>query len=58
LRSAHRLLAIGVFGSLINQVDAVTAQSLGIPIFTAPYQHQASVGNTHFNRFIFLPSLI
>ena len=33
LRSAHRLLAIGVFGSLLNQVvDLKTAQQMGVSI--------------------------
>lgn len=54
LRSAHRLLAIGVFGSLINQVDAATAQSLGIPIFTAPYQHQTSVAELIISQIVLL----
>lgn len=43
LRSAHRLLAIGVFGTLSNQIDLPVAQLMGIPVFTAPYQHQQSV---------------
>jgi D-3-phosphoglycerate dehydrogenase len=43
LKSAHRLLAIGVFGQHASSVDINAAQSLGIPVFTAPYQHQHSV---------------
>lgn len=43
LKSAHRLLAIGVFGQHASSVDIVAAQSMGIPVFTAPYQHQHSV---------------
>ncbi len=46
LRSCHRLLAIGVFGTFSNQVDIQVAQTMGIPVFTAPYQHQSSVGLT------------
>lgn len=45
IRSAHRLLAIGVFGrQAANVVDLDTAQSMGIPVFSAPYQHQHSTG--------------
>lgn len=54
LRSAHRLLAIGVFGSLSNQVDNATAQSLGIPVFTAPYQHQTSVAELVISQIVLL----
>jgi D-3-phosphoglycerate dehydrogenase len=43
LKSAHRLLAIGVFGDHASSVDVSAAQSMGIPVFTAPYQHQHSV---------------
>ncbi|KAJ3305411.1 hypothetical protein HDV03_001505 [Kappamyces sp. JEL0829] len=54
LRSAHRLLAVGVFGSITNQVDTVTAQAMGIPVFTAPYQHQASVAELTISQIILL----
>ena len=43
LRSANRLLAIGVFGRDASSIDVDAAQSMGIPVFTAPYQHQHSV---------------
>ena len=43
LKSAHRLLAIGVFGRNCSCVDVSAAQNMGIPVFTAPYQHQHSV---------------
>lgn len=46
LRSAHRLLAIGVFGRNAHSVDLQVAQMMGIPVFTSPYQHQHSVGKT------------
>lgn len=43
LQSAHRLLAVGFFGILTNQVDTATANAMGIPVFTAPYQQQNSI---------------
>jgi D-3-phosphoglycerate dehydrogenase len=54
LRSAHRLLAIGVFGQIRNQVDIEVAKSLGIPVFTAPYQHQASAAELIISQIILL----
>ncbi|KAI8899369.1 D-isomer specific 2-hydroxyacid dehydrogenase [Globomyces pollinis-pini] len=54
LRSANRLLAIGVFGSLSNQVDMDTAQLMGIPVFTAPFQHQHSVAELVISQLILL----
>ena len=46
IKSAHRLLAIGIFTRNTRQVDLVTAQEMGIPVFSAPYQHQNSIGKT------------
>ncbi|KAH9256740.1 hypothetical protein BASA81_005034 [Batrachochytrium salamandrivorans] len=43
LRSAHRLLAIGVFGPVANQIDLQAAQEMGIPVFTAPFQYRHSI---------------
>ena len=45
IKSAHRLLAIGVFTRNTRQVDLVTAQEMGIPVFSSPYQHQNAIGN-------------
>ncbi|KAJ3213413.1 hypothetical protein HK099_007403, partial [Clydaea vesicula] len=54
LRSAHKLLAIGVFSRFSNQIDYKTAQSMGIPIFKAPYQHQHSIAELVKLKKIFL----
>jgi D-3-phosphoglycerate dehydrogenase len=54
LRSAHRLFAIGVFGVFKNQVDIPTSQAMGIPIFTAPYQHQHSVAELIISYIVLL----
>ncbi|KAJ3314691.1 hypothetical protein HDV04_005697 [Boothiomyces sp. JEL0838] len=54
LRSAHKLLAIGVFGQLSHQIDMETAQLMGIAVFTAPYQHQASVAELIISKIVLL----
>jgi D-3-phosphoglycerate dehydrogenase len=54
LRSAHRLYAIGVFSVFKNQVDIPTSQAMGIPIFTAPYQHQHSVAELIISYLVLL----
>jgi D-3-phosphoglycerate dehydrogenase len=54
LRSAHRLLAIGMFGFLKNQIDIPTAVSMGIPIFTAPFKHQNAVAELVISYIILL----
>eukprot|EP00842_Homolaphlyctis_polyrhiza_P006929 jgi/Hompol1/825/HPOL_003436-RA len=54
LGSAHRLLAIGVFGTLSNQVNLKAAQGMGIPVFTAPYQHQHSVAELTISYLVLL----
>ena len=44
LTCAQKLLAIGVIDTYFyNQVDYATANSMGIPIFLARYEHQAAV---------------
>lgn len=43
IRSAHRLLAIGVFSQYTTSVDLSTAQALGIPVFSSPYGHSQAV---------------
>ncbi|MEP6882985.1 MAG: phosphoglycerate dehydrogenase [Dokdonella sp.] len=43
LAEAKRLIAIGCFCIGTNQVDLDTAQSLGIPVFNAPYSNTRSV---------------
>jgi D-3-phosphoglycerate dehydrogenase / 2-oxoglutarate reductase len=54
LRSAHRLLAIGIFCVFKNQVHIPTSQAMGIPIFTAPYQHQHSVAELIISYIVLL----
>jgi phosphoglycerate dehydrogenase-like enzyme len=45
LNSANKLLAIGIFGNyFLDQVYIPSATAMGIPVFLARYQHQASVG--------------
>ena len=43
LAQAKRLIAIGCFCIGTNQVDLGAAQSLGIPVFNAPYSNTRSV---------------
>ncbi|KAI8930334.1 D-isomer specific 2-hydroxyacid dehydrogenase [Entophlyctis helioformis] len=54
LRSGHRLLAIGVFGTLSNQVNLQAAAQMGIPVFTAPYQHQHSAAELIISNIVIL----
>jgi D-3-phosphoglycerate dehydrogenase len=54
LKSAHRLMAIGVFGRTADCVDISTARTMGIPIFTSPYQHQHSVAELIIASMILL----
>jgi D-3-phosphoglycerate dehydrogenase / 2-oxoglutarate reductase len=43
LGSARRLIAVGCFCIGTNQVDTDTAESLGVPVFNAPYSNTRSV---------------
>ena len=43
LKEARRLLAVGCFCIGTNQVDTATAESLGVPVFNAPYSNTRSV---------------
>ena len=43
LEQSERLIAIGCFCIGTNQVDLKTAQSLGIPVFNAPFSNTRSV---------------
>ncbi|KAJ3406790.1 hypothetical protein HDU80_010394 [Chytriomyces hyalinus] len=54
IRSGHRLLAIGVFGKNANCVDLEIAQSMGIPVFTSPFQHQGSVAEITISFIVLL----
>ncbi|KAJ3030019.1 UNVERIFIED_CONTAM: hypothetical protein HDU68_010368 [Siphonaria sp. JEL0065] len=54
IKSGHRLLAIGVFGKNANVVDLEVAQSMGIPVFTSPFQHQGSVAEITISFIVLL----
>ncbi|KAJ3062606.1 hypothetical protein HK102_008714 [Quaeritorhiza haematococci] len=54
LRTGNRLLAIGAFGRSAAAVDLKTAASMGIPVFTAPYQHQHSVAEMIISVIVLL----
>lgn len=43
LEASRRLMAIGCFCIGTNQVDLVTAQGRGVPVFNAPYSNTRSV---------------
>jgi len=43
LSEARRLIAVGCFCIGTNQVDTGTAESLGVPVFNAPYSNTRSV---------------
>jgi D-3-phosphoglycerate dehydrogenase len=43
LAEAKRLIAVGCFCIGTNQVDAVAAEKLGVPVFNAPYSNTRSV---------------
>ncbi|TCV94888.1 D-3-phosphoglycerate dehydrogenase [Luteibacter rhizovicinus] len=43
LAEAKRLIAVGCFCIGTNQVDNVTAEKLGVPVFNAPYSNTRSV---------------
>ena len=43
LHEARRLIAVGCFCIGTNQVDTATAESLGVPVFNAPYSNTRSV---------------
>ncbi|KAJ3317863.1 ATPase of 26S proteasome regulatory subunit 4 [Blyttiomyces sp. JEL0837] len=54
IRSAHRLLAIGIFGKHTSCVDLETSQTMGIPVFTSPFQHQGSVAEMVISMIVLL----
>ncbi|KAJ3266537.1 hypothetical protein HK104_006107 [Borealophlyctis nickersoniae] len=54
LRSAHRLLAIGVFSQTPSQVDLSTARIMGVPVFTSPYSRFHSVAELMVSSLILL----
>jgi D-3-phosphoglycerate dehydrogenase len=54
IKSAHRLLAIGVFSQYTSSVDLSTAQNLGIPVFSSPYGHSQAVAELCISFIILL----
>ena len=54
LSKAHKLTAVGCFCIGTNQVDLTTAQSLGVPVFNAPYANTRSVAELALAEAIML----
>jgi len=54
LRSAHKLLAVGVFSKTAAQIHLDTARIMGIPVFVSPYQHFHSVAEMMISSIILL----
>ncbi|NMH65853.1 phosphoglycerate dehydrogenase [Shewanella salipaludis] len=54
LRNAEKLVAIGCFCIGTNQVDITTAESLGIPVFNAPFSNTRSVAELVLGEIIML----
>jgi D-3-phosphoglycerate dehydrogenase len=54
LAEAKRLIAVGCFCIGTNQVDLLAAESLGIPVFNAPYSNTRSVAELVLAEVIML----
>lgn len=54
LKACPHLIAIGCFCIGTNQIDLVTAQSLGIPVFNAPFSNTRSVAELVIGQMILL----
>ncbi len=54
LRQAGKLIAVGCFCIGTNQVDLNAAQSLGVPVFNAPFSNTRSVAELVVAEAIFL----
>jgi D-3-phosphoglycerate dehydrogenase len=54
LQDAHKLMAIGCFCIGTNQVDLVTAEQKGIPVFNAPFSSTRSVAELTTSAMIAL----
>ncbi|MBL8174294.1 MAG: phosphoglycerate dehydrogenase [Bryobacterales bacterium] len=54
LRQASKLIAVGCFCIGTNQVDLSAAQSLGIPVFNAPFSNTRSVAELVLAETVFL----
>ncbi|MGL5046159.1 MAG: phosphoglycerate dehydrogenase [Shewanella sp.] len=54
LKRAEKLIAIGCFCIGTNQVDLATSESLGIPVFNAPFSNTRSVAELVIGEIIML----
>ncbi|MGI2205750.1 phosphoglycerate dehydrogenase [Shewanella oncorhynchi] len=54
LKRAEKLIAIGCFCIGTNQVELATAESLGIPVFNAPFSNTRSVAELVIGEIIML----
>lgn len=54
LKRAEKLIAVGCFCIGTNQVDLATAESLGIPVFNAPFSNTRSVAELVIGEIIML----
>lgn len=54
LESADRLIAVGCFSVGTNQVDLQAAQTLGIPVFNAPFSNTRSVAELTIAEIVML----
>ncbi len=54
LREARRLLSLGCFCIGTNQVDLVTANARGVPVFNAPFSNTRSVAELMMGEVIML----
>lgn len=54
LKNASNLIAIGCFCIGTNQVDLTSAESLGIPVFNAPFSNTRSVAELVIGQMILL----
>lgn len=53
-QAANKLLAVGCFCIGTNQVDLAAAQTLGIPVFNAPYSNTRSVAELVIAQIVLL----
>ncbi|MGH1349965.1 MAG: phosphoglycerate dehydrogenase [Methyloligellaceae bacterium] len=54
LQSADRLIAVGCFSVGTNQVDLQAAQTLGVPVFNAPFSNTRSVAELTIAEIVML----
>ena len=54
LEAADRLIAVGCFSVGTNQIDLVTAQRRGVPVFNAPFSNTRSVAELTIAEIVML----